>query len=171
MRATVGPTAAAPPWWRGARGEWYVVIQGVLFALLAFGPRSLPGLPAWPPAVSRGAAAGGAVLVTAGSLLALAGGLRLGPRNLTPLPYPKEGASLVEAGPYRLVRHPIYSGILCAALGWGLWMHAWLTLGFAALLFLLFDLKSRREERWLCERFPGYDDYQRRVRRLIPFLY
>jgi protein-S-isoprenylcysteine O-methyltransferase Ste14 len=146
------------------------VLQFALFALLAAGPRTLPGLPPWPPLLARAAAAAGAVLVPAGCLVSLAGVLRLG-ANLSPLPFPKEGASLVVGGAYRYVRHPIYSGLICAALGWGLWLHGWLTLGYAALLFALLDLKSRREERWLCERFAGYDAYQRRVRRLIPFVY
>jgi protein-S-isoprenylcysteine O-methyltransferase Ste14 len=39
------------------------------------------------------------------------------------------------------------------------------------MLFLFLDLKSRREERWLCAKFPDYPAYQRRVRRLIPFVY
>jgi protein-S-isoprenylcysteine O-methyltransferase Ste14 len=42
---------------------------------------------------------------------------------------------------------------------------------YAALLFLLFDAKARREERWLVEKFPSYAGYQRRVRKLVPFLY
>lgn len=57
------------------------------------------------------------------------------------------------------------------AFGWGLWVHGWLTLGYALLLFVFFDLKSSREERWLREKFPGYDAYRRRVRKLIPFIY
>jgi protein-S-isoprenylcysteine O-methyltransferase Ste14 len=36
---------------------------------------------------------------------------------------------------------------------------------------VLLEVKSRREERWLREKFPEYAAYQRRVRRLIPFLY
>ena len=46
-----------------------------------------------------------------------------------------------------------------------------LTRARAMLLLLFFDLKSRREEQWLRERYPGYDSYQRRVRKLIPWLY
>jgi protein-S-isoprenylcysteine O-methyltransferase Ste14 len=158
------------PWWRGAKGEWYVVVQILIFLLVAFGPRNLPGWPAWPAPWAAIASAAGAVLVVAGGLLAVAGVLRLG-SNLSVLPYPKDGAPLVETGPYRIVRNPIYSGLILAAFGWGLFVHGWLTLLYAAVLFAFFDIKSRVEERWLCERFPDYAGYQGRVRKLIPWVY
>lgn len=96
--------------------------------------------------------------------------LNLG-RNLTPFICPKAGAVLLERGAYRIVRHPIYTGLLQMAFGWGLWVHGWLTLGYALLLFVIFDLKSRREEDFLRQIFPGYPSYSRRVKRLIPFIY
>jgi protein-S-isoprenylcysteine O-methyltransferase Ste14 len=92
-------------------------------------------------------------------------------RNLTPLPYPKEDGQLVDRGAYGLVRHPIYSGGLALAFGWALVVHGLLTLGYAALLLVFLDVKSRREERWLCAKFPGYTGYQKRVSKLIPFVY
>lgn len=158
------------PWWKGARGEWYVVAQLILFLLVGFGPRSLPGMPAWSPPWSGAATLLGVVCILGGGMLALSGLLRLGP-NLTPLPYPRDGSVLIESGAYRLVRHPIYSGLVCAALGWGLLVHGGLTVIYALLLFVLFDLKSRKEEAWLRAKFPAYAGYQRRVRRLIPFVY
>jgi len=158
------------PWWKGARGEWYVVAQIALFALVLFGPRTWPGLPAWaPPFTWLGWLAGGA-LIGIGGLLALAGIVSLG-TNLTPVPYPKDDAALVESGAYRVVRHPIYSGGIIAAFGWGLLVHGWLTLVYALILFAFFDVKSRREERWLVEKFVDYPAYQKRVRKLIPFVY
>jgi protein-S-isoprenylcysteine O-methyltransferase Ste14 len=108
-------------------------------------------------------------MVLGGGLL-LAAALRLGP-GLTPLPYPRPGGALVDTGPFALVRHPMYSGGFLLALGWALVVRSWLTLGYVVLLFVFLDLKSRREERWLHEKFPAYRDYQRRVRRLVPFLY
>ncbi len=158
------------PWWKGSRGEWYVVAQGFVFLLVGLGPRSLPGWPAWPPSWSAAATILGGLFIVIGGALALAGLLRLGP-NLSPLPYPKDDATLVETGVYGLVRHPIYSGLIFAALGWGLLLHGGLTLVYALLLFILFDLKSRREEAWLRAKFPAYAAYQQRVRKLIPFVY
>ena len=96
--------------------------------------------------------------------------LRLG-AALTPLPYPKDGAALVQTGPFSLVRHPIYSGGLIASIGIALMVSGWLTLVYVAALFVLLDVKSRQEERWLSQKFPDYAAYQRRVRKLLPFIY
>ena len=158
------------PWWRGDRGEWYVVVQVALFALVAFGPRTLEGWPSWPPLFALVTTYAGVVLMIAGVALAMAGLLRLGP-NLTPLPYPRDDAHLVTGGPYALVRHPIYSGLIFAAFGIALFAHGTLTVLYAATLFAFFDVKSRREERWLVERFPDYPTYARRVKKLIPWVY
>jgi protein-S-isoprenylcysteine O-methyltransferase Ste14 len=87
------------------------------------------------------------------------------------LPYPKEGTKLIEKGPFALVRHPIYSGGLVICLGWALYVQGWLTLGYVLVLFVFLDVKARREEKWLVERFPVYTNYQQRVRKLIPFIY
>ena len=161
---------AHTPWWRGRRGEWYVVIQFAIFLLIAFGPRTWPGLPGWGyPFVRIGTLTGGCLLVL-GGLFTAAGFYSLG-ANLTVLPRPRENARLVETGAYRLVRHPIYSGIFSAALGWGMWLHSWLAIGYALILFMVLDAKARREERWLLEKFPEYAAYQKRVARLIPFIY
>jgi protein-S-isoprenylcysteine O-methyltransferase Ste14 len=105
-----------------------------------------------------------------GGALLLAGLIRLG-RGLTPLPYPREGADLIQTGPYALVRHPMYSGGIGLAVGWAVYVQGWLTLGYVLALFVFLDAKSRREERWLVEKFPVYTAYQRRVRKLVPFLY
>jgi protein-S-isoprenylcysteine O-methyltransferase Ste14 len=158
------------PWWKGERGEWYLAVQAGLFLLLAFGPRTFPGLPAWGATSARLCSLTGGILMAAGGLLAAAGAIGLG-RNLTPLPQPKEKGTLIVTGAYRLVRHPIYSGITFMAFGWGSWLNSWLTIGYALVLFAFFDLKSRREERWLLEKFPDYAAYRQRVRKLIPFLY
>jgi protein-S-isoprenylcysteine O-methyltransferase Ste14 len=110
------------------------------------------------------------LLLAAGSLLALAGTFHLG-ANLAVLPRPKENGVLVQNGAYRLVRHPIYSGLILGAVGWALWRNGPLTLLFALVLAVVLDIKSRREEQWLAEKFPEYAAYQRRVRKLIPLLY
>jgi protein-S-isoprenylcysteine O-methyltransferase Ste14 len=157
-------------WWRGRRGEWLVVCQVVLIAVVFLGPRTLgdAGSVALPwPAVCRTV---GPVLMLAGVAFLLAGIIALGP-GLTPLPYPKDNAALVDSGPFGLVRHPMYSGGFVLGLGWALWVCSGVTLAYVLVLFVFLDLKSRREERWLAEKFPGYRDYQSRVRRLIPFLY
>ncbi|MFB3906466.1 MAG: isoprenylcysteine carboxylmethyltransferase family protein, partial [Acidobacteriota bacterium] len=76
-----------------------------------------------------------------------------------------------QTGPYRMVRHPIYTGGIALAYGWALVVQGWLALLYASLILILLDRKSKREEQWLAERFPEYRDYQRRVHKLIPFVY
>lgn len=158
------------PWWRGERGEWYVVAQFFLFALVVFGPRALPGWPPWPAPYAGVASVVGTVLVLVGVALSIGGVLRLG-TNLTALPYPKDCSNLIESGPYAIVRHPIYSGLIFGALGYALWVNGSLTVPYALILFAFFDVKSRREEVWLCEKFPDYAEYKTHVRKLIPWVY
>lgn len=113
---------------------------------------------------------GGALFIT-GGVIAGSGVLHLG-SNLTPYPKPKDGAhTLVTSGMYGIVRHPIYSGIAFAALGWTLWWGTLLGIALAILLFIWFDMKSRREEKWLVEKYPDYAAYQTRVKKLVPFVY
>lgn len=156
--------------WLGRRGEGYVALQAVLLALLLFGPRHLTALPDWPAWSRWPAHLAGLALMVAGLALALASAFRLG-RGLTPLPHPRDDCKLVTSGPYALVRHPIYSGILLAAFGWGCFVQGGLSLVWAFCLLIFFDIKSRREEAWLTERFPAYRAYQQRVRKLLPFIY
>jgi protein-S-isoprenylcysteine O-methyltransferase Ste14 len=142
----------------------------LLFALVVFGPRTLPSWPVWVAPWTSIASVAGVVLVVVGGSLAVAAVLKLG-TDLSVLPAPKDGAPLVQTGAYGIVRHPIYSGLIMAAFGWGLWVHGWLTLVYSLALFVFFDVKSRLEERWLVEKFPEYGEYRTRVRKLIPWLY
>ena len=166
---TVAPGERAP-WWKGTRGEWYLAAQLVLIALVFFGPRTLPGLPDWPTGLARVFRILGVILMAGGGGLLLAGLLQLG-SSLSPLPSPRRHGTLVQSGPYRLVRHPMYAGGILLAYGWVLVVHGWLTLVYATVLFVFLDIKSTREERWLTEKFPDYPDYQRRVGKLIPFVH
>jgi protein-S-isoprenylcysteine O-methyltransferase Ste14 len=158
------------PWWRGARGEWYVVVQVGLIVLVFFGPSTLPGLPGWPSPFEQLGSVVGSVLLVLGGVLFLWGLFKLG-ANLTPLPFPKEHVTLVDSGPYGLVRHPIYGGGILLAYGWAFLVHGWLTIAYATIILVFLDVKSRREEEWLKEKIPEYAAYQRRVRKLIPFMY
>jgi protein-S-isoprenylcysteine O-methyltransferase Ste14 len=158
------------PWWKGPNGEWYVVIQIILFGLVAFAPATLPGWPAWDGLWRTISIVVGLILGGLGGVLILAGLFSLG-SNLTAVPRPKEDANMVEHGAYRWVRHPIYSGIILGAFGLSLLRGGWLGLLYALILFIFFDLKTRREEDWLREKYDGYAAYQKRVCKLIPFLY
>jgi len=159
-----------PAWWRGTRGEWYLVAQEILGILVFLGPRTYPGWPAWPSFMIQFASVSAKPILIAGTVLFVAGIISLG-KNLTPLPLPKQNAILVETGIYRFVRHPIYGGLILIMFGVALNVHGWLTLLYVLLLCIGYELKSRKEEEWLQERFPGYATYKRRVARFIPFIY
>ena len=161
---------AKQPWWKGPNGEWYVVIQLILFGLVAFGPSALPSWSAWGSPWRTVSIVVGTLLGGLGGLLVLSGLFSLG-SNLTAVPRPKDDAQMVEHGAYRWVRHPIYSGIILGALGLGFLRGGWLSLLYALVLFFFFDIKSRKEEKWLREKYGDYAAYQQRVAKLIPFLY
>jgi len=148
----------------GERGEGYVVGQFALLGLLVLALWLTPSFsPPWLVWLGRGLAG-----VGLGVLLVAA--WQLG-RNLTALPRPRPGGFLVQKGLYRVVRHPIYAGLLLWALGSSLaHLNPW-TLGLAGLLFGLLDRKASLEERWLEERHPEYRDYRKGVRKLIPWIY
>lgn len=82
----------------------------------------------------------------------------------------KEEHQLIERGPYRLVRHPIYTGLLLMILGTALL--AARVGGFLALAicFAGFWVKLRQEEALLTKHLPGYLEYMRHTKALIPFL-
>ena len=151
----------------GPRGEGWVALQGIIF-LAVFGAGWLG--PAWSGAPRLAGAALGIVAIVAGGSLALRGVIDLGD-NLTAVPRPKEHARLVERGAYRMVRHPIYGGLVLGAIGWGLAMAAPLAVAGGAVLGLFFDLKSRREEAWLTDRYAEYPAYRARTRKLLPWIY
>ncbi len=110
------------------------------------------------------------VLIVAGIVLLFVGGRHLG-RNLTPLPTPKSSNALVHHGVYRLVRHPIYGGLMLMAVGWGLRRGGGLTIVCAVLLVWVLAAKSRREEIWLTLRHPEYAAYRRHTKRFLPLIW
>jgi len=152
--------------WGGGRLVFFVI--GAAAWKLAHDPRALPAVRLWPatPAVEWLAAA----VVVAGLGVTLWARAALG-RNWSGNVTFKEGHELVVRGPYRVVRHPIYSGLLLMALGTAM-LSGWSS-GFVLVAVLLggFWFKLRAEERLMLEHFPGsYPDYRRRTRALIPFV-
>ena len=158
---------SASSWLHNRRGEWYVVIQAALFVLIIFGPRldaSASGV-----YLSFVTIIGGLLCLVGMSFIVL-GFAALG-RNLSPFPKPRDDSNLVESGIFSVVRHPIYSGVTLCAFGWGLVWSSIVAIVAALVLLLFFDIKARREERWLEAKFGGYAAYKARVKKLVPYLY
>ena len=154
----------------GPRGEGWVAAQLVLLiSAAALGAFALPAGVAsaasrWPVMLT------GLILMAVGVFSAARGLRDLGP-NLTALPRPRPDAHLVETGIFAHIRHPIYAGLMAITLGWGLVAGSGSAFILGLTLVLVLDLKARREEAWLSERFAGYDAYRARTHRFIPGVY
>jgi protein-S-isoprenylcysteine O-methyltransferase Ste14 len=142
------------------------VLVALQFALIA----SLAAMAV--PAFLRGQAPAGAWLVgLGGALLGLWALSCNRPGNFNIRPAPREGGQLVQRGPYRWIRHPMYAaviavGLACAwaastLLGWS---------GLAALVAVL-TTKARFEERWMLAGHPGYAAYRTRTWRFLPGIF
>lgn len=94
---------------------------------------------------------------------------RLGNFGIYPEPIPD--ACLVTTGPYRWIRHPMYTSLLVTMLGVALYRHAWPNyLGMLLLALAVFG-KMHREEAHLHTRFADYSDYVKKTHRLLPGIY
>lgn len=83
----------------------------------------------------------------------------------------KNDPELVTSGPYRLVRHPIYSGLLLAVVGTALAL-SWVWLAAAVLAGIYFVYSATVEERYMTEQFPdAYPQYRLSTKMLVPFLF
>lgn len=93
------------------------------------------------------------------------------PGNFNIRPVPRAGGQLVQHGPYRWIRHPMYTSVGCFAAGCS--AAAGTTPAWAAALALTAVLagKAALEERWMAEAHPGYADYRRRSWRFVPWVY
>ena len=150
-------------------GIGFVVVQAVLLGILFFGPTHLNAETGITPPNNLLLWLGYGTFIL-GTVIALIAAINLG-KNLTPLPRPKENAVLIQLGLYRFVRHPIYFGVIMLSIGWGLIQQSILVWLYIVIIAIFFDIKSRKEEQWLVERFSAYTDYQERVRKLIPWVY
>jgi protein-S-isoprenylcysteine O-methyltransferase Ste14 len=132
------------------RGGGWVAAQLVLIALIVatwfFGPKVTYF---------------GLVLTVLGAALVAWSARELG-TSLTPFPKPLPRGKLIETGPYRVLRHPIYVGGTLFFAGLSLAFSAW-GLALTALLALFWVAKARLEERHLLARFPEYAEYRRRT--------
>jgi len=113
----------------------------------------------------------GLALGMAGAVLCIYSRLILG-RNWSASVQLKHDHELIQSGPYRFVRHPIYSGFLLLFLGSAVMIGEWRGLLSIAIVFISFWRKLRLEEAWLGQHFgPAYQQYRQRTKALIPAIF
>ncbi len=111
----------------------------------------------------------GAILMGIGAYFGVAGAIALN-KNLTPFPKPVSDAVLVSHGIYSRVRHPLYTSVFLASLGWAITWQSWPAIICSLLLAPFFATKANKEEQWLREQFPQYTDYAKTTWRFIPWV-
>ncbi len=140
---------------------WYLIFRGHHFPCplnLQFIPRTDPLLLA------------AAILCVAGLGFCLWARTVLG-RNWSGTVTLKEDHQLIVRGPYRLVRHPIYTGLLAMLVATAIAQARISAVLGVLLVFVSFWIKLREEEEVMLRQFPDqYAAYQRRVKRIIPFV-
>jgi protein-S-isoprenylcysteine O-methyltransferase Ste14 len=151
------------PWGRELRIRVLIlVVVIVLVRLGAFRNHAVTTDPV------RGAV--GLVLFALGLAFAIWARIHIGRNWGTPMTQKKE-PELVTSGPYRLVRHPIYSGIIVAGVGTAVAL-TWFWLIAVGLAGAYFIYSATVEERFLTEQFPAeYPAYKRSTRMLVPYVF
>lgn len=165
VTAALERSTPQPPDQRRDRRGYIYAIAITPAALLTFWPQTA----VWPlnyPLFQSNTL--GLILVFAGAAFAGLARLSLG-ANWSSRARIRGGHTLSTSGPYRIVRHPIYSGLLLLFLGTAVILGQ--ARGYIALAIAFFTwfLKSRTEDRLLAERFgPDFIAYRRRTKALIP---
>jgi protein-S-isoprenylcysteine O-methyltransferase Ste14 len=109
--------------------------------------------------------------ITLGGLIVLFWARTVLGGNWSANPEVKEKHELITRGPYRYVRHPIYSGLLLMVLGVIIIFDRALGLFIFVACFLSLWVKAHQEEKLLTKHFPqAYPEYKARVKALIPFV-
>ena len=109
----------------------------------------------------------GLMLTIIGGLILLLALIQLN-KNLSPFPTPKSGSRLIKNGLYKFVRHPIYSGILLGFGGFAVYSSSGYRIMVCLLLYVLFSVKTRYEEKLLLKKYKGYSAYMDKTGKFIP---
>ncbi|HIP47005.1 MAG TPA: isoprenylcysteine carboxylmethyltransferase family protein [Campylobacterales bacterium] len=90
--------------------------------------------------------------------------------NFNVVPEIRDNAKLIVTGPYRFVRHPMYSALILFMLGIILWHFNWVNVLCLSIMIAVISLKSFREERLWSSYHKDYLDYKARTKMIIPFI-
>jgi protein-S-isoprenylcysteine O-methyltransferase Ste14 len=110
-------------------------------------------------------------LFIAGMMLGLTSIAYMQLDNLRILPEPKENIRFITRGPYRILRHPMYTSVLLATLSFVIESRMFFPFIFWLLLLCVLLIKIRIEEKLLSQHLPEYVEYKKRTWKLIPFLF
>lgn len=140
-----------------------------LFVILQFSGVIFQIFCAWRFGMSNHPIIGGPVILL-GAATILFAGAKNRPSNFSVHPTPKRNAVLIQTGPYKYVRHPMYTGLLLMSLGLLIISFSWPAMcGFLAILFALIG-KMRIEESALLKKFKNYQSYKQKTKLVIPFI-
>ena len=110
-------------------------------------------------------------MIVMGGVIGVWAFLSMGLRNLRAFPEIPQHGRLVVHGLYRWVRHPMYTSLLLITMAWMIEQPLpWRMILWVGLVMTLL-VKLRYEEQLLLARFPLYEEYRMRTKRLIPFLF
>jgi len=113
----------------------------------------------------------GIVITLAGLGFAVWARIHLG-SNWSGQPVIRIDHTLVQSGPYRIVRNPIYTGILIAGIGSTIVIGKFWALAVTIIILVVFIAKIRSEESFLLEEFgESFIDYKQKVKSLIPYIF
>ncbi len=145
--------------------------MGVVLVTLQFGLLLRLAWLAGPRVADGSVSALAVILVLASVALVLWTFRHNQPGNFNIRPTPRQGGRLITSGPYRHVRHPMYSAVLLGAAAMALLappLAGWLAWGTLLAVLLV---KAALEERWMIDAHPGYAAYRQKSRRLVPGLF
>lgn len=91
--------------------------------------------------------------------------------NFNAVPYPVVNGNMVTAGPYRVIRHPMYTSIFIFALALLAGQFDYYKLIISIILATDLVVKMLFEEGLLCKHYPGYKEYITKTKRVIPFVW
>jgi len=140
-----------------------VIAQFLLIAMMAFPVSDLIS--------TRSPALIGALLIVDGIYVGVWALISMPRGTFRVMPEPAENAQLTKSGPYRWIRHPMYTAIILATMGaaisHGTSAHLFIFLALVTVLLL----KLHREEQYLLKTYDEYANYITKTKALIPFIY
>ena len=145
----------------------WIVVQGMGIGAVGMGRVDILTTPPTPAMFARG------LIVLALMLCAVwlfDSSSRTMGRNWSLVARTRSDHSLVQTGPFALVRHPIYTGLIVGVVAMAVLQARPLAFVGAALFAFGFILKARLEERFLAGELPDYGDYRKQVRMIVPFV-